>query len=113
MDTYGLYFLATKAAVDIDNYRKNKTPEGKSVQQLSQALDKSAQRGNLGDIAILGNSFSRIRQFPKCICVRDTLLETRSTAKSLRDFKDLPETEQEKLANFCVKLSKELSSLVA
>ena len=106
--------LAAEAALDIDNHIKQKSPEGKSVQYLSDLLNNATQgetplASYIQANQVLGFAISGKEDFEKYWKgkkVYDVVLQANLVSKDLRDFKTLPSERQEGLRDFCVRLSK-------
>ena len=112
-----LPFLASEAAIDIDNYLRIKTQEEKSIQDLAHLIDTLTEgespRVNLPDnCTVLSYALSgreKFEEYWKGKHINEVTLQTKLIARNLRAFKSLTKEKQEELSNFCVRLSREIA----
>ena len=113
---HGIAFLAAEAAIDIGNFISNRANELSSVKHLSRLILETTQGENprvrLPDyIHVLAYAIPGRKNYEsywKGKSVDDCVSETREIAENLRDIKNLPREEQERLGDFCGSLSQEL-----
>jgi len=112
-----LSFLASEAALDIDNYIQGRSQEDSSINYLSGLLDSITQgekpKVTLPDNdVVLAYAISGRERFEEMWQGRpldEIVLQTNLVAKDLREFKKLPEDRQKSLRDFCINLSKEIA----
>ena len=118
-DNLELLCLASRAAIEIDNYMRNQNSEDESVKYLSKLLDDITQgedpkKNLISGWSVLGyaipgrekaKEYWKDKHFPD-----NVVLQINLVAKDLRDFKSLPEAKQEGLIEFCCNLFNEIRS---
>lgn len=112
-----LPFLASEAAIDIDNLLSNRAEDLTAIETLAKLLTNSMEQGGTGGpprslmdpgtLTVLGQALAEARSSQALQKMEDLLTEAARIAGSLssHDLKEKPD-ELERLRDFCVALSR-------
>lgn len=121
-DNFDLAFLASEAAIDMDNIIGERSEEDSSILYLSKLLNEATQERGSGEkplaahwqnALVLAYSILPREQFNKywgSKSEEDVVMRTNLVAKELKNYRDLSKDRQRELTEFCVRLSREATN---